>query len=48
MALNFPDSPSNGQVFEGFVYNSSKVLELNSHHCHASNIICKLSAFPSS
>ena len=24
MALNFPDSPSNGQVFEGFVYNSSK------------------------
>ena len=24
MALNFPDSPSNGDTFEGFVYNSSK------------------------
>ena len=24
MALNFPNSPSNGDTFEGFVYNSSK------------------------
>tara|TARA_Y100000004_G_scaffold176205_1_gene216544 strand:+ start:1143 stop:2558 length:1416 start_codon:yes stop_codon:yes gene_type:complete len=51
MALNFPDSPSNGQVFQGFVYNSSKGV-WNSTATTASGggvtSYANLAAFPSS
>jgi len=49
MALNFPDSPSNGDAFEGFVYNSSKgVWNKTSSPASSVTVYANLAAFPSS
>ena len=49
MALNFPDSPSNGDTFSGFVYNSSRGV-WNSTAGESGAVIsyANLAAFPSS
>ena len=50
MALNFPDSPSNGDTFQGFVYNSSRGV-WNSTTIEgggAVTVYANLAAFPSS
>ena len=49
MALNFPDSPSNGDTFEGFVYNSSRgVWNSTASESGAVTSYANLAAFPSS
>ena len=49
MALNFPDSPSNGDTFEGFVYNSSKGVWNSAGVADtAVTVYANLAAFPSS
>ena len=49
MALNFPDSPSNGDTFSGFVYNSSRgVWNSVAAEGGAVTVYANLAAFPSS
>ena len=49
MALNFPDSPSNGDTFSGFVYNSSKGVWNSAGVADtAVTVYANLAAFPSS
>ncbi len=49
MALNFPNSPSNGDTFEGFVYNTSKgVWNSTKESDTAVTVYANLAAFPSS
>jgi len=50
MALNFPDSPSNGDTFEGFVYNSSKGVWNSTAGSGGGGVTsyANLAAFPSS
>ena len=49
MALNFPDSPSNGDTFEGFVYNSSRgVWNSTAGESAGVTVYANLAAFPSS
>tara|TARA_Y100000004_G_scaffold161749_1_gene189999 strand:+ start:637 stop:2040 length:1404 start_codon:yes stop_codon:yes gene_type:complete len=49
MALNFPDSPSNGDTFEGFIYNSSKGVWNSAGVADtAVTVYANLAAFPSS
>ena len=49
MALNFPDSPSNGDIFQGFTYNSSKgVWNSAGVSDTAVTVYANLAAFPSS
>ena len=49
MALNFPDSPSNGDTFQGFIYNSSKGVWNSAGVADtAVTVYANLAAFPSS
>ena len=50
MALNFPDSPSDGDTFEGFKYNSSKGVWNSAKLAPVSavTVYANLAAFPSS
>jgi len=49
MALNFPNSPSNGDTFEGFVYNTSKGYWNSTKESDtAVTVYANLAAFPSS
>ena len=49
MALNFPDSPSNGDTFSGFVYNSSRgVWNSVAAEGGAVTVYANFAAFPSS
>ena len=49
MALNFPDSPSDGDIFQGFTYNSSKgVWNSAGVSDTAVTVYANLAAFPSS
>ena len=49
MALNFPDSPSNGDTFQGFIYNSSKGVWNSAGVADtAVTAYANLAAFPSS
>ena len=49
MALNFPSSPSNGAIFQGFVYNTSKgVWDSTKDSDTAVTVYANLAALPSS
>ena len=49
MALNFPDSPSNGDTAHGFTYNASKgVWNSTASAGGAVTVYANLAAFPSS
>ena len=49
MALNFPSSPSNGAIYQGFVYNTSKgVWDSTKDSDTAVTVYANLAALPSS
>ena len=48
MALNFPDSPSDGDTFQGLQYNSSKGVWNSAGSASGVTVYANLAAFPSS